>query len=130
MFNLANYYDCGAPGERVPDPARAARWYRRAAVLGHAPAMCSLGALLAEGRGVARPDLGEAQRWWTEAAAKGDAHAQTNLAVLLARQPQEQQHQLQKPQQAVGGQVEAPSPQVQNWRRESSVVAEGGAEWM
>jgi hypothetical protein len=73
-------YEAGA----LPKDAKeAARWYRRAAEAGNAPAALNLGRILAAGaEGVGR-DPAEAARLLRLAAAAGDGSAQLELAELL-----------------------------------------------
>ena len=62
-----------------PDPGEAAKWYRRAAELGHAAAQVELAMLHAEGLGVQK-DYGQAETWLDKAAAQGD-----DVAIALRR---------------------------------------------
>ena len=62
----------------------AARWYRKAVDQGYALAQLDLGALYANGQGVAQDDA-EAARWLIKAADQGNATAQNNLRMLRAR---------------------------------------------
>src|SRR6185312_14305413 len=68
----------------APDPAAAARWYRKAAEQGYEPAENSLAALYQAGTGVPQ-DSTEAVRWYRRAADRGSAVAQNNLGVLYAQ---------------------------------------------
>src|SRR6516225_9720144 len=56
-------------------------WYEKAADKGHADAMVNLGALYANGQGVAQ-DYIQAREWYEKAADKGSADAMTALASL------------------------------------------------
>lgn len=81
MFEIATRY---AEGHGVDtDPATAAHWYKRAAVLGLPPAQYRYGSILEKGTGVKR-DLKEAMGWYRKAADQGNASAMHNLAVLYA----------------------------------------------
>lgn len=62
----------------------AAKWYRKAAEHGNASAQVNLGALYAEGQGVAR-DYQEALLWYHQAAQHGDAVACFNLGVMYTQ---------------------------------------------
>jgi TPR repeat protein len=59
----------------------AAKWYQKAANLGHVDAMNELGALYASGEGVPQ-DGTRAVEWLSKAAANGHAAAQRNLGML------------------------------------------------
>ena len=52
--------------------AEAVKWYRKAAEQGHAAAQNNLGAMYANGQGVARSDA-EAVKWFRKAAEQGYA---------------------------------------------------------
>ena len=65
-----------------PDPAAAARCYRRAAEKGHAMAMLNLSMSYRQGDGV-EADVGKAWKWLSLAAAAGSERAQFNAAVAL-----------------------------------------------
>ncbi len=65
------------------DLAEAARWYRKAADLGFAPAQYRIANLYEKGNGVDR-DLVKAQDYYEKAAKAGNASAMHNLAVLYA----------------------------------------------
>jgi hypothetical protein len=56
-------------------------WYQKAAAQNYAPAQVNLGAMYAEGRGVAR-DFHEALKWYQAAAAQDYAPGQFNLGVM------------------------------------------------
>ncbi len=69
-------------GRRLPGHyVKAARWYREAAALGHAPAQGQLGFMYQIGQGVGR-DYAQAAKWNRMAAEQGFAPAQFNLALL------------------------------------------------
>lgn len=71
-----------AEGLAVPiDPAQAAAWYRKAAVLNVTLAQHNLGNIYASGTGVSQSDT-EAVYWWFLAAEKGDAIPQFRLAEM------------------------------------------------
>jgi hypothetical protein len=63
------------------DPAKAARWYRKAAEQGLADAQFSLGQMYAEGRGV-RKDLVAAYKWLSLSAGAGSDRAHRALVAL------------------------------------------------
>ncbi len=64
-----------------PDAAEAAKWYRRAADGGSAPAMLALAVLHLEGRGVAQSDT-RAGDWLRKAAGRGSAQALLLLGAM------------------------------------------------
>jgi len=66
------------------DYAAAARFYRKAADLGHATAQYDLAYLYENGLGVAQ-DCKQAAFWYRKAADQGDAEAQNNLGALYAK---------------------------------------------
>jgi TPR repeat protein len=66
----------------MPDPAKAAEWYRKAAEQGIIPAQYNLALMLASGEGVAK-DPAEALKWFQKAADRGDMQAATGLAAML-----------------------------------------------
>ncbi len=69
-------------GRRLPGHyVKAARWYREAAALGHAPAQGQLGFMYQIGQGVGR-DYAQAAKWNRMAAEQGFVPAQFNLALL------------------------------------------------
>jgi len=73
-----------AYGEDVPrDTVEAAKWYRKAAVRGHAEAQHKLGCAYHLGEGVAR-DQAEAVKWVRMAAEQGYALSQYTLGVEYA----------------------------------------------
>ncbi|APZ54047.1 tetratricopeptide repeat protein [Salipiger abyssi] len=80
LYDLARALENG----EMPDLARAAEIYGRAAELGDADAAVSLGALYQEGRGVEK-DLARARELYEGPAAAGHARAQNNLGLLYAR---------------------------------------------
>lgn len=59
----------------------ASKWYRKAAEQGNSSAQINLGAMYAEGQGVAQ-DFQEALVWYREAAQQGEAVACFNLGVM------------------------------------------------
>ncbi len=72
----------GAPGV-VPDPKRAARWYRMAAAQGSTDAAFELGWAFENGLGVPRDPI-TAARWYGKAIAAGNVNALNNLGYLHA----------------------------------------------
>lgn len=74
QFKLGGVYYAGTAIVKK-DFAEAAKWFRRAALQGHAGAEFCLGAQLAAGEGVAQ-DSTEAAKWFGLAASQGDAPAQ------------------------------------------------------
>lgn len=80
-YRMALKYDTGQGAE--PDPKAAAKWYMKAADLGHPEAMTALGQLHQAGRGVDRDD-GRAAAWYRRGAEAGSLLASFNLAVMLA----------------------------------------------
>jgi len=62
----------------VPDFAKAAEWYRKAAEQNHSQAQLNLGMMYADGQGVAR-DVAQSRVWYHKAAQQGEAGAQFNL---------------------------------------------------
>jgi TPR repeat protein len=69
-------------GRGVPaDAARAADFYERAALAGHADAMVRLGVLLHDGRGV-EADPEAARQWLQRAAGLGQPHAHALLDAM------------------------------------------------
>ena len=65
-------------GEGVPtDHGEAAKWFRAAALQGHAGAQNNLGSMYLEGRGV-RGDIVKASKWIRRAAEQGHALGQFN----------------------------------------------------
>jgi TPR repeat protein len=78
-FGVAYY-----SGDHAPhDYAEAARWFRKAAEQGHAPAQRYLGGIYYYGTGVPQ-DYGEAATWYRKAAEQGDAQAQLSLGVIYS----------------------------------------------
>ena len=66
-------------GDGVPkDEGEGAKWFRKSAEQGHAPAQYSLAVKYKFGRGVPKDD-GEAAKWFKKAAEQGYAGAQYNL---------------------------------------------------
>ena len=72
----------GGQGFLARDPAKAAYWYRKAALQGHAPAQLALARLLLAGEGLPR-DPAEGLHWALAAAAQGDTDALALAANLL-----------------------------------------------
>lgn len=75
-------YSYGADGF-VADKSEAMRWYKEAALAGHAAAMNNLGSGLSKGEGVHR-DYAEAAKWFGEAARQKHPQAMNNYAQALA----------------------------------------------
>jgi RHS repeat-associated protein len=93
-------------GLGVPaDPARAARWYRKAAYAGFASAQAHLGRLYRDGVGEAR-DPQEAARWFELAAAQGHPAAQR----ALGRTPPPAAGAVDAPPPAPAGRRDPPAP--------------------
>jgi TPR repeat protein len=67
---------------KTVDPAAAAHWYERAAVLGNMLAQHNMGNIYAAGTGVPQNDA-LAVSWWRQAAEQGDAIPQFRLAGML-----------------------------------------------
>ncbi len=67
----------------VQNYTAAARFYRKAAGAGYAPAQYDLAYLYENGLGVER-DMQQAASWYRKAADQGDAEAQNNLGTLYA----------------------------------------------
>lgn len=63
------------------DHVEAAKWYREAALRGHAQAQYKLGNLYRTGTGVPQ-DHGQAVRWYQEGAHRGEVLAQNNLGLM------------------------------------------------
>src|SRR5581483_8363906 len=81
QFNLAVLY---ARGDGVAqDYARAASWFREAAINGNVPAQFNLGVLYERGLGMA-PNINEALIWYHSAAAHNYPPAEYNLALSYA----------------------------------------------
>ena len=81
---LGLYFESPLPAPGHPDFISAARWYARAAELGHPLAANNLGALYFDGRGVLR-DLEHAVRLYRVSAEGGYAIGQYNLALMLGQ---------------------------------------------
>ncbi len=79
MRNVGHLYRMGRG--TVPDPEKAARWYRRAAERGFDRAMVNLAALYLAGQGVSQSDR-EAAIWLARAADAGNDVAAFNLGML------------------------------------------------
>jgi hypothetical protein len=85
QVELASFYDplvTPAKGGFTPDGARAADWYERAALAGHAEAQRRFGLLLAKGGAGLPADQGRAKSWLQQAAAQNDAEAKKALEAL------------------------------------------------
>jgi TPR repeat protein len=81
QFDLATLYH---EGRHLPkDIAQAAKWYRKAAAQGHAPAQINLAMMYIGGDGV-KADPAEARKWFTQAADQGDAEGQVALGMMFA----------------------------------------------
>lgn len=81
---LGLYFESPLPAPSHPDFISAARWYARAAELGHPLAANNLGALYFDGRGVQR-DFEQAARLYRTSAEGGYAIGQYNLALMLGQ---------------------------------------------
>ncbi len=81
QFSLASCYARGLGVTR--DPAKATKWYRKAAEQGLARAQCMLGLNYANGEGV-KMDKIEGARWMRRAAEQGLAEAQYDLGMCYA----------------------------------------------
>ena len=100
---LGLYFESALPAPAHPDVISAARWYARAAELGHPLAANNLGALYFDGRGVLR-DFEQAARLYRVSAEGGYAIGQYNLALMLGQ-----------------GRGTAPDvPQMLNWLKKSA----------
>ncbi len=82
QYLLGRMYDNGS-GARE-NPARAAKWYRKAAEQDFAPAQYGLGRLYAAGEGVGL-DYAEAMKWLRKAAAQDYALAKNRLGVMYEK---------------------------------------------
>jgi len=82
QLNLGAAYDHGLSGLRA-DPAKAVRWYRKAAEQGLDKAQFNLAHCLATGHGT-KQDYSESRTWMRRAAEQGMADAQFLLGVMLA----------------------------------------------
>ena len=81
---LGLYFESALPAPGHSDFISAARWYARAAELGHPLAANNLGALYFDGRGVLR-DFEQAARLYRVSAEGGYAIGQYNLALMLGQ---------------------------------------------
>ena len=77
------------------DYAEAAKWYRRAAMQGHAPAQYNLGSIYGKGEGVPM-DIFRAHLWFNLAAANGDTAAVKARDSAASKMTQQQIVQAQK----------------------------------
>ncbi|HVH71682.1 MAG TPA: tetratricopeptide repeat protein [Candidatus Dormibacteraeota bacterium] len=82
-FLLGTMYRSPAVSAIEENPAEAARWYRRAAQQGYAPAQNNLGILYDDGIGVPANNE-QARKWYRLAAEQGDGSAAANLAYNYA----------------------------------------------
>jgi TPR repeat protein/serine/threonine protein kinase len=82
QYDLALSLESGRGATK--DLAEAAKWYRRSAEQGFAPAQTSLAYLYERGLGVQR-DYAEAVKWYGKAAEQGSAQAQGNLGYMYER---------------------------------------------
>jgi len=81
QFELATLHH---EGRHLPkDAARAADWYRKAAIEGHTSAQLNLALMLLEGEGV-KADPVEAHKWFLKAAEQGNAEGQVALGMMFA----------------------------------------------
>ncbi|MEO6421959.1 MAG: tetratricopeptide repeat protein [Candidatus Nitrotoga sp.] len=82
QYELAWMYDTGANYKVLSkDTRKAAEWYEKAAIQGHAEAQASLGMLYVNGDGVSK-DYVKGVDWLQKASAQGNANAQLNLGWL------------------------------------------------
>ena len=81
MFELGYALDQYNTECRWPDDNQAAQWYRRAADAGNLSAMCYLGIMYEDGRGVGK-DEAEAVRLYRKAADAGDVDGMVYLGVM------------------------------------------------
>ncbi len=79
QYSLGLIYDEGRGVAQ--NYARAARWYRMAAIQGHAPAQFKLGSMSQKGLGVPQDSIA-AMGWHRKAADQGHATAQYNLGSM------------------------------------------------
>eukprot|EP00927_Polykrikos_kofoidii_P039088 TRINITY_DN33517_c0_g1_i1.p1 TRINITY_DN33517_c0_g1~~TRINITY_DN33517_c0_g1_i1.p1 ORF type:complete len:1444 (-),score=244.59 TRINITY_DN33517_c0_g1_i1:153-4484(-) len=77
---LAGMYEKGAPGI-TKDEAKAADWYTKAGIQGHADSLASLAVMRATGRGV-KQSQSEANKLYEKAAAQGHGSSQANLGLV------------------------------------------------
>lgn len=82
QYDLAWMYDTGDDSKILAkDIRKAAEWYEKAAIQGHAKAQTGLGLLYVNGNGVPQ-DYVKGVDWLQKAAAQGDAEAQLHLGWL------------------------------------------------
>ncbi|MBI2380783.1 MAG: sel1 repeat family protein [Gammaproteobacteria bacterium] len=82
QFQLANYYFQPPKGTTLPQSyAKAARFYRLAALQNHGPSQHNLAVLLLKGQGVDKDRI-EARAWFSLAASQGFVAAKQALATL------------------------------------------------
>lgn len=79
VLTAEEMFQCGQEYENKRDYAQAAKWYRKAAELGHARAQLNLGFAYENGLGVAKYPV-EAVSWFRKAAQQGYAPAQDRMA--------------------------------------------------
>jgi hypothetical protein len=85
QVEMAAFYDPINPQPKsgfVPDGARAAEWYERAALAGNVEAQRRYGLLLAKGGPGLPADVAKARTWLQQAAAQNDADAKKALDAL------------------------------------------------
>lgn len=83
FFERGQNFRLGTGGESQ-DYAEAAKWYRKAALQGHALAQNNLGVMYATGEGVPKDDLA-AYAWWNIATANGGAKAKINKPIIAKK---------------------------------------------
>ncbi len=82
QYDLAWMYDTGGNNKILAkDTHKAAEWYEKAAIQGHAKAQAGLGMLYVNGDGM-RKDYVKGVDWLQKASAQGNADAQLNLGWL------------------------------------------------
>jgi len=82
QYDLAWMYDTGGDNKILAkDTRKAAEWYEKAALQGHAKAQAGLGMLYVNGEGVPK-DYVKGVDWLQKASAQGNADAQLNLGWL------------------------------------------------
>ena len=79
QYHLGCMYETGRGVEQ--DHVEAAKWYRKAAEAGYAPAQSNLGNMYRDGEGVEQDHV-EAVTWYRKSAEAGDAPAQFNLGTM------------------------------------------------
>ena len=81
QYFLGCRYEKGEGVEQ--DHVEAAKWYRKSAEAGYAPAQCNLGVMYVKGNGV-KQDRVEAAKWFRKSAEAGNTLAQCNLGIVYA----------------------------------------------